>query len=138
MPDPFIGTWTIRDTSNPSSYPKDTVQTIRKLGDSYVVTWRVNEEEASFSGLEAQSEVLLGSPTARGTIGIIVGTFNVEILVLPELRILAASSSPVPGLMKQTPGPLVGQWGAESTGNPGGEEKPKKDKDARPGKRPAK
>jgi hypothetical protein len=121
MSNPFIGPWTINDTSNPQSYPTGNTQTIRKIGDFYVVNWRVGEEEASFSPLFAESDVLLRNPEARGTLGLTEGTFNVEILILPLLRRLAASSTAVAQLY-QVPGPLVGQWGAESTGNLPGEE----------------
>lgn len=124
MPDPFVGNWRITESDNPHSFPTGNVQTIRLVNDGtnsfYVMTWLANGQNASFSPLHQISSDVIGNPEATGTLGIDQGTFDVRIEILGQAppRMGARSTS----ISKtQVPGPLVGQWGAESTGGSPGD-----------------
>ncbi|HEX2222839.1 MAG TPA: hypothetical protein VHN15_01390 [Thermoanaerobaculia bacterium] len=119
MPDPFVGNWRITESDNPRSFPTGNVQTIRLVNDGtssyYVMTWLASGQNASFSPLYPISADRIGNPEATGTLGIAQGTFDVRIDILSQAppRISANSAAIT---KTQVPGPLVGQWGAESTG----------------------
>lgn len=142
--DDYTGVWSIDLTSNSTDFPVGKKQKIvlSRDGSSYVLRWQVQGgKEATLSPLFPQPNgVVLSSPAAEGWIEeAYLGTFRVEILLQPALMRLAGSSAQ-PGLYT-TPGQLVGQWGAESTGAGGEEgesqakpEKPKPSKVTRPAK----
>jgi hypothetical protein len=132
----YAGTWTIDITSNPAGYPSGGKQKIiDNLDGTYKLKWRVQDgKEATLSPLTAEGAVLSNEAAVGRIEETDLGTFSVEILLQPALRRIAGFTAQ-PGVFT-TPGQLVGQWGAESTGTTEEEGKPKQDKNGKPGKRP--
>lgn len=138
MPTSLTNPWTIDLTSNDTGYPQGSkVKILLNPNGSYTMKWRMADgREAMLTPLElSQNGTLLSNDFADGFIEETKqGVYDVDILVQTALQRLSGSAI-LRGAVA-TPGQLVGQWGAESTGTMG-EEKPKKDKDAKPGERPA-
>lgn len=118
MPDPFVGNWRITNSDNPRDFPTGNVQTIRLINDGtnsyYVMTWLASGQNASFSPLYRISSERIGNPEATGTLGLDQGPYDVRIDISQAPPRISANS--VSDSKAQVPGPLVGQWGAESTG----------------------
>lgn len=140
--DLYVGTWSIDFTSNLNDFPAGKTQKIvlSRDGSHYILKWQVKGgQEATFSPLYPQPNgTVLSNLTAEGHIeGTHLGQFRVEVLLQHALRRIAGSAEQPAGTFA-VPGQLVGQWGAESTGGMEEGKKPKKDKNAKPGKSPAK
>lgn len=135
----FANPWTIDITSNETGYPKGSkVKILLNPDGSYQVKWRIADgREAQLTPLTlSDNGTLLYNDTANGYIEEqLQGRFDVDILVQTALQRLSGSSLLVPDV-KTSPGQLVGQWGAESTGVGGEEGNPSQGKPAKP--RPAK
>lgn len=127
---PDISRWTIQETDHEASFPKGARQTLSHLQeDAYELKWEVLSPPDRYvirlSPLYLKGNRLI-NPNVRARVNRkTVGYYNVSIDLQSE-RFHARSVSvegPVRGAT--VPGPLVGQWGAESVPPAAGEGNPK-------------
>ena len=122
----YKSSWKIDQTDNHSGYPMGGIQKLKQIGtgDSYELKWKAGKVDCSLSPLhpDPADPNILQNPSATGFYGGYKALYNVRIE-------LTFSTEKAKGQLKgnsqenlgarNSPAPLVGQWGAETPPPPG-------------------
>ena len=119
--------WKISDTDNNRSFPLGAIQKFKKnpKDGSYELKWRAGAVDCAFFPLFADplDSNILRNPRAKGRYGDFETTYDVTVVISPDQtqsdKATFSGTSAEAMKMANTPGPLVGQWGAETPPPPG-------------------
>ena len=118
--DPYQTSWRIEESDNHGSFPKGEIQKLKQIGmsNSYELKWKAGAVDCSIAPLfpDPVDPNILSNPKAKGVKGSSVGIYDVKIVLSPAAEGLEKLSGISQDSHKvvNSPGPLVGQWGAET------------------------
>jgi hypothetical protein len=118
--DDYKTTWKIDKTDNHGSFPMGEIQKLKQIGksDSYELKWKAGAVDCSIAPLmpDPNDPNVLSNPKAKGVKGGSEGFYNVTVVISLAAEGLDKLSGTSQDVLRSgaSPGPLVGQWGAET------------------------